>query len=190
MKFYDTLTKTAVFTSVRELLYGINCMSKRKVDEHSGHLTLRGLRFNDVDGNVLSYTNPIEIFHGLKSDFGIPVDISGCIRRGKVFRIKMTSPPELEYADMQTKDVSTSSQTESSLISLDEEVIVNTEILGNDAGEESIDIPWDWINSLENKKYDKIKLDEFASEKFNIKLNQKNTLQNMILDFKNQLGVK
>ena len=103
MKSYDQLTKTAVFTSVRELLHGINCMSTRKVDEHSGHLTLRGLRITDLEGVTVAYTNPIEIFEGLKDDFGLPVDVAGCIRRGRVFRIKMTEHPSLEEKEMQQK---------------------------------------------------------------------------------------
>ena len=103
MKFYDELTKTAVFTTVRELLHGINSMSTRKVDEHSGHLTLRGLRFVDVEGIALSYLNPIEIFTGLKTDFNIPVHVAGCTRRGKVFRIKMTDHPTIEASEIQQK---------------------------------------------------------------------------------------
>lgn len=52
------------------------------------------------------------------------------------------------------------------------------------------EIDWGWIGSLENKKYDKQKLDKYADENFSIKLNQRNTVDNMILDLKNQLGLE
>jgi hypothetical protein len=53
--------------------------------------------------------------------------------------------------------------------------------------ESTEEVDWEWINTLENKKYDKVKLDEYAAEKFDIKLNQRNTIENMIIDFKTQL---
>lgn len=198
MKFYDTLTKTAVFTSVRELLYGINCMSTRKVDEHSGHLTLRGLRFKDTEGVELSYTNPIEIFKGLKEDFSLPVDVSGCVRRGKVFRIKMTEAPYLEYGDMQQKVVIAQIEDVVEEASVEEDVIpVVVEEAIEIVTEEEVeptespeDVDWEWVNSLENKKYDKIKLDEYADEKFGIKLNRVMKIDNMIADLKEQLANK
>lgn len=52
---------------------------------------------------------------------------------------------------------------------------------------EEVLVDWDWINSLENKKYHKEELDKYAEEKFKIKLNKRNTLENMIADFKSQL---
>ena len=52
------------------------------------------------------------------------------------------------------------------------------------------EVDWEWISSLENKKYDKQKLDKYADENFSIKLNQRNTVDNMILDLKNQLGLE
>ena len=197
MKFYDTLTKTAIFTSVRELLYGINCMSTRKVDEHSGHLTLRGLRFKDTEGIELAYSNPIEIFKGLKEDFSLPVDVSGCVRRGKVFRIKMTEQPSLKYADMQQKAPVQETIVVDTTVS--EEVLVDDTVeqdvvtaQDEPSSEEAIteNVDWEWVNSLENKKYDKIKLDEYADEKFGIKLNRVMKIDNMIADLKEQLANK
>ncbi|CAH9011347.1 conserved hypothetical protein [Vibrio phage 249E41-1] len=51
------------------------------------------------------------------------------------------------------------------------------------------EVDWDWVSTLKNKKYDKQELDSYASDKFDIKLNQRNTLDNMIADFKSQLGL-
>ncbi|UUW39738.1 hypothetical protein VP14_051 [Vibrio phage VPMCC14] len=192
MKFYDQLTKTAVFTSVRELLHGINCMSTRKVDEHSGHLTLRGLRITDVEGVTVAYTNPIEIFKGLKDDFGLPVDIAGSVRRGRVFRIKMTENPSIADMDMQVKkvEVKTSDVVEEAIPVAETESLIKLEATEVKELPLTSEIDWEWINSLENKKYDKEKLDVYAEEKHNIKLNKRNTLENMITDFKEQLESK
>ncbi|AUR86332.1 hypothetical protein NVP1084O_125 [Vibrio phage 1.084.O._10N.261.49.F5] len=53
--------------------------------------------------------------------------------------------------------------------------------------EDSKQPDWDWIGTLKNKKYDKVELDNYAMKEFNIKLNQRNTLENMIADFKGQI---
>ena len=67
-----------------------------------------------------------------------------------------------------------------------EEEIVVEEV--NPTIEHNVD--WDMINGLVNKKFDKIALDDYASAEFGIKLNQRNTLENMIVDFKAQLANK
>ena len=51
--------------------------------------------------------------------------------------------------------------------------------------EEEKTIDWDWIDTLKNNKSDKATLDKYA-EDFNIKLNQRNSLKNMIIDLKEQ----
>lgn len=50
------------------------------------------------------------------------------------------------------------------------------------------DVDWDMINNLKDNKYGKIELDEYAENNFGIKLNRRNTLENMIKDLKEQLG--
>lgn len=52
---------------------------------------------------------------------------------------------------------------------------------------EKVEPDWKWIESLQNKKYDKEAFDEYAEKEFKIKLNKRNTLENMIADFKSQL---
>lgn len=49
------------------------------------------------------------------------------------------------------------------------------------------EVDWEMINSLQNKKHDKIKLDDYAKESFSIDLNRRNTLDNMVKDFVDQL---
>lgn len=43
---------------------------------------------------------------------------------------------------------------------------------------------WEWVSTLENKKYDKVKLDEYAEKEFGVKLARNKSLENMIKDFK------
>ena len=199
MKFYDQLTKTAVFTSVRELLHGINSMSTRKVDEHSGHLTLRGLRITDEEGVTLAYTNPIEIFKGLKEDFGLPVDIAGCIRRGRVFRIKMTEHPTITECGMQVKAVvlepekevveMVESEIKEPLIQLNEdvteEVVSEETVTGITSG-----IDWEYVDSLKNTKYGKQDLEAYARDKHQVELDCRRSLSNMKKDLKEAVESK
>jgi len=72
------------------------------------------------------------------------------------------------------------------------EVVIEESIIGTEpeAASEAPDVDWEWVESLENKKYDKEKLDKYAEDKFNISLNRRNTLENMIIDFKGQLDLK
>lgn len=48
-------------------------------------------------------------------------------------------------------------------------------------------LDWDMINSLENKKYDKIKLEKYIFEKTGINLNRRFTIENMIVQLKEEL---
>ncbi len=52
--------------------------------------------------------------------------------------------------------------------------------------EEVKEVDWEWVESLKNSKADKIKLDEYA-EGFDVKLNQSNTIANMVKAFKKEL---
>mgnify|MGYP003366274198 CR=1 FL=1 len=48
------------------------------------------------------------------------------------------------------------------------------------------EVDWEWVESLENNKEDKLKLDEY-SETFGVKLSRVKKLENMIIDFKEAL---
>lgn len=51
-----------------------------------------------------------------------------------------------------------------------------------------VDTPdWDWIDTLENNSDDKLLLDKYAEEKFNVKLSRTMKLENMIKKFKEKL---
>lgn len=50
-------------------------------------------------------------------------------------------------------------------------------------------VDWEMINSLQNKKHDKIKLEEYAKG-FGVDLKRNKTLENMIIDFKAFLDSK
>ncbi|HHB9680437.1 TPA: hypothetical protein ACOAY7_002820 [Vibrio cholerae] len=91
---------------------------------------------------------------------------------------------------------------EKSLISLspkeDEEVLnALQEQEENQAAEEKVvevvaakEPDWKWIESLSNTKEDKLALDQYAAEEFDIQLNKRNTLENMIVVFKEALAAK
>lgn len=52
--------------------------------------------------------------------------------------------------------------------------------------EDTKEVDWGWIETLENTKEDKLALDEYAKD-FNIELSRRKTLENMIIDFKEAL---
>ncbi|CAM0038941.1 hypothetical protein VPHK460_0018 [Vibrio phage K460] len=66
-----------------------------------------------------------------------------------------------------------------SLISLDVE---------EDVTEDSKEPDWAWIESLENTKDDRLELDQYAEDEFSVKLSRRKTLENMIIDFKEELA--
>ena len=49
-------------------------------------------------------------------------------------------------------------------------------------------VDWSWINSLQNTKKDKEELDMYAERDLGIKLNRRNSIDNMIKDLKEQLA--
>ena len=65
----------------------------------------------------------------------------------------------------------------------DTELSDGTEELPEDVKE----VDWEWVESLENNKEDKLKLDEYA-ETFGVKLSRVKKLENMIIDFKEAIG--
>lgn len=70
-------------------------------------------------------------------------------------------------------------------VTVEKEDLVETEEVSEDYG-----VDWEWVGSLKNSKYDKIALDEYAAEKFDITLNRVMKIENMIKDFKEKLAEK
>ena len=70
------------------------------------------------------------------------------------------------------------SVVQEAVVSVPDVPIVETEVTNET---ETPDL--EWVSTLKNNKEDKAKLDVYA-EKFNVKLNQRNTLKNMVSDFK------
>lgn len=52
------------------------------------------------------------------------------------------------------------------------------------------DVDWEWISTLKNNTPSKKELDKYAKDKFNIDLNRRMTLENMVADLKTQLGIE
>ncbi len=64
-----------------------------------------------------------------------------------------------------------------------EEVVESTE----DVKEDSVEVEWDWINSLVDNKDSKLQLDQYAENTFGIKLKRNMKLENMISIFKEKV---
>lgn len=54
--------------------------------------------------------------------------------------------------------------------------------------EGTLDVDWAWINSLQNTKKDKEELDMYAERDLGIKLNRRNSIDNMVKDLKDKLA--
>lgn len=71
------------------------------------------------------------------------------------------------------------------------EVVEEVEPESDEAVSETIpEVDWGWVSTLKNNTPSKKELDKYAKEKFNLDLNRRMTLENMIVDFKTQLGIE
>lgn len=118
--------------------------------------------------------------------FGDYIDYSldkGSFQSGKVFYVKwknldtVQEKEEIKQETLPEEKVNVEGEG-ASLISLSAEDVQVTEYPS---------VNWEMINSLQNKKYDKEKLDQYAEETFSIKLNRKFTIDNMIAQFKEEI---
>ena len=141
----------------------------------------KGLNFNrtlrlpmcsfSVDGEDFISHDSKSFLVKLNDKFDLDYDVVRSQRRGQKFTLIWWESDETKPEDKKED--------------LIKEVLEDEEV--EDSEEASSEVDWEWINSLENKKYDKEKLDKYAEEKFSISLNRRNTLENMIVDFKEQL---
>lgn len=81
--------------------------------------------------------------------------------------------------------VNTDPVTTASLITLDVEEPISVQ---KEVNVPTKEVDWEWVESLENKKYDREKLDVYASDNFGINLNRKFTITNMVKKFKEELN--
>ncbi|CAH9011758.1 conserved hypothetical protein [Vibrio phage 424E50-1] len=68
-----------------------------------------------------------------------------------------------------------------------EESVKESEVVSE---ESSTEVDWEWIESLQDNKDSKLALDQYAEEKFDIKLKRNMKLPNMIAAFKEALEAK
>lgn len=91
--------------------------------------------------------------------------------------------------------------SDSSVEAVKEEVVVETPVEYTEVVEENSvvtpeevqdkpDVDWEWISTLKNNTPSKKELDKYAKDKFNIDLNRRMTLENMVADLKTQLGIE
>jgi hypothetical protein len=102
---------------------------------------------------------------------------------GEPFVPEIKIVEELDMSDLLSLDVDTEEEDNNN-------TVITEDTEEEEEEKENKDVDWDMINKLENKKYDKVKLDEYAEKEFGIKLNQRNTLANMIKDLEDQLAAK
>lgn len=93
----------------------------------------------------------------------------------------VVNTPEIVHKQVveQEEEVSESDSTPK-----EEETVVDVSEYVSKGSVKSVD--WEWVESLENNKEDKLALDEYAQE-FNVELSRRKTLENMIIDFKEAL---
>lgn len=129
---------------------------------------------NDED---FIFHNSKDFLVSLNKRFGLNYDEVRSQRRGQKFTL-------IWWEDDKDQAVKKSEETSEVVI---EESIIDTEL---ETASESPDVDWEWIESLTNTKPSKKALDEYAEKEFGLSLNRRNTLENMIIDFKEQLGLK
>lgn len=134
-----------------------------------------------VDGEDFISHDSKSFLLKLNDKFGLDYDVVRSQRRGQKFTLIWWESDETKPEDKKEELVKV--VIEDALEDVEE--VVDTKVEASE--EASLEVNWEWISSLENKKYDKEKLDQYAEEKFSISLNRRNTLENMIVDFKEQL---
>ena len=141
------------------------------------------------DGKQFTNSCIPSMMQSLNDNFGTNYYPQACTNFGEVYTISTKTEPLVkeEFTKAEETVLDETSGGFLDLLSLD---VDNTEGEWVATVSDTPAVDWDMLNSLENKKYDKIKLDEYAEKGFNIKLNQRNTLANMIEDFKEQLSIK
>lgn len=70
------------------------------------------------------------------------------------------------------------------------EVIEYDSVVTPEEVKDKPDVDWGWISTLKNNTPSKKELDKYAKDKFNIDLNRRMTLENMVADLKTQLGIE
>lgn len=70
------------------------------------------------------------------------------------------------------------------------EVIEEDHVVTSEEVQDKPDVDWEWISTLKNNTPSKKELDKYAKDKFNIDLNRRMTLENMVADLKTQLGIE
>ncbi len=192
MPYYNKQTHTAYFTSPSQILKFINVHCTHKVDELSGRCSLAGVRFTDVDGKWHSYNSPSKLFTALRDVFKLPVDVMKSRRRGLSFLIRMDDSFEYKEEEVHTnkqitEDLKNAPSLTESLISLDvdqgaEET--HETVKQEDTTSDTVAPDWDYVASIKNNKYGKKELETYAKDKFDVELDCRRSLVNMIGDFK------
>lgn len=166
---YDTITKCHTFVNTTDFVEGVNALSDKKIKEGSCYLSLRGLRFEDVDKNFYHYRSTSAILHGLKEDFNIPVDLTKSTKIGRVFKIYLTEDISLQD-DTKELPVKESPVVEQTTVIEDKEATLTEDDL------------WKVYNE-DDKKGSKDALETLVKEATGIDLNKRASFEKMVKEY-------
>lgn len=167
---YDTITKCHTFVNTADFVEGVNALSDKKIKEGSCYLSLRGLRFEDVDKNFYHYRSTAAILHGLKEDFNIPVDLTKSTKIGRVFKIYLTEDVSLQEEHAKKPTVNESPVMEQTSVVEDKEASLTEDDL------------WKVYNE-DDKKGSKDALETLVKEATGIDLNKRASFEKMVKEY-------
>lgn len=147
-------------------------------------LMMRILSFADQEKQYLNYSMK-DFAESMNSRFGTNINPTLSNYRGQKVTLFFGEVEESPKAEPLIELEPTQEVVDVEEVVLEKEDLVETEEVSEDYG-----VDWEWVESLKNSKYDKIALDEYASEKFDITLNRVMKVENMIKDFKEKLAEK
>lgn len=150
-------------------------------------LMMRILSFADQEKQYLNYSMR-DFAESMNSRFGTNINPTLSNYRGQKVTLffgesEVETPAKVEPLIELESAVNEAEIIEEVIV--EKEAVIETKEVSEDYG-----VDWEWVESLKNSKYDKIALDEYAAEKFDITLNRVMKIENMIKDFKEKLAEK
>lgn len=151
-----------------------------------------GWGFVTKDGRTFFGRNFTQYLEAMNEMLDTKFDIVHSVRLGTILKVFYTQDPvdiqETPVIDSENDSVKDEPLSEETV----ETSVEATEEDSNHVSEEtnplSDKLDWGMINSLQNKKYDKEKLEKHALEITGINLNKRFTLENMIIQLKEELS--
>lgn len=176
-----------LFYSKLEFLLSLKNNTKIDFDKTTN---CSGWGFVTKDDKHFFGRNFTQYLEAMNEMLGTKFDVVQSVRLGNILKVFYTEQPELEVV------VEAPVMSSEEIVVKDEQPIVEINNVAENASEEELEVievslsdklDWEMINSLQNKKYDKEKLEKHALEITGINLNKRFTLENMIIQLKEEL---